>query len=322
MWGDDMVMPSRKVWVAYNNEMTTRRVMDFEHGEVRVERILAPDETPEAAIDTLRLDVHKAMHDTPADLADQDRTMHRAKALARDHGMTLPKPPPLPAQPEDAVLKDIVPADAAMQCTMKTVTQSHVIGADGTPHTVLTYRAPFIPGFYGKLASRYAGTVMQQAQTHELSPSLILAIMQTESAFNPRAISPIPAYGLMQLVPQSGALDAYLYLYDERRLLDAEYLFHPMYNIELGTAYLKLLDSRYLRAITNPQSRLYCTIAAYNTGAGRCRRPGPRHVCVVKLQEMGRPCPCLINYKNIWTVSRRRRSSVSGSKPGSPALRQ
>jgi membrane-bound lytic murein transglycosylase C len=33
-------------------------------------------------------------------------------------------------------------------------------------------------------------------------------------------------------------------------------------------AYLKILDSRYLKRITNKQSRLYCVIAAYNTGAG------------------------------------------------------
>lgn len=272
MWGDDMVMPSRKVWAAYDDHMTSRRIMDFERGELRVERILRPGEAPEAGVETLRLEVEQAMHDTPTDLAEQDRTMHRAEALARAHGMTMPEPSPSPAQPEDAVLKDIVPSDAAAQCTTKTVTTSRVVGADGRSHTVLTYRVPFIPGFYGKLASRYAGMVMQYAQAHELSPSVILAIMQTESAFNPRAISPIPAYGLMQLVPRSGALDAYLYLYNEHRLLDAEYLFHPMYNIELGSAYLKLLESRYLRAITDTQSRLYCTIAAYNTGAGNVAR--------------------------------------------------
>ena len=36
----------------------------------------------------------------------------------------------------------------------------------------------------------------------------------------------------------------------------------------MGSAYLYILYYRYLKKIKDPQSRLYCTIAAYNTGAG------------------------------------------------------
>jgi membrane-bound lytic murein transglycosylase C len=92
--------------------------------------------------------------------------------------------------------------------------------------------------------------------------------METESHFNPRARSHVPAFGLMQLVPKSGGVDAYNYVYGEKKILAPEYFFQPDQNVELGTAYLDLLFRRYLRSITDEQSRLYCTIAAYNTGAG------------------------------------------------------
>ena len=36
----------------------------------------------------------------------------------------------------------------------------------------------------------------------------------------------------------------------------------------MGSAYLHLLYYKYLRKIKNPNSRLYCAIAAYNTGPG------------------------------------------------------
>jgi membrane-bound lytic murein transglycosylase C len=48
----------------------------------------------------------------------------------------------------------------------------------------------------------------------------------------------------------------------------AQYLYNSSNNIEMGSAYLHILYYRYLKKIDNPTSRLYCTIAAYNTGSG------------------------------------------------------
>ena len=40
----------------------------------------------------------------------------------------------------------------------------------------------------------------------------------------------------------------------------------------MGTAYIKLLNHSYLKSIKNPISRIYCTVAAYNAGAGGVAR--------------------------------------------------
>ena len=82
----------------------------------------------------------------------------------------------------------------------------------------------------------------------------------------------MPVFGLMQLVPRSGAMDAYEYVYGEKTLVDPEYLYQPEKNVELGAAYLSILHNRYLRHITNHESRRICVIAAYNTGAGNVAR--------------------------------------------------
>jgi membrane-bound lytic murein transglycosylase C len=96
--------------------------------------------------------------------------------------------------------------------------------------------------------------------------------METESMFNPVARSGAPAFGLMQLVPTSGARDAYRYVYKEDRVVSDTYLYNPENNVRLGTAYLRRLNSEYLIGITSDESRLFATIAAYNTGAGNVFR--------------------------------------------------
>jgi membrane-bound lytic murein transglycosylase C len=52
------------------------------------------------------------------------------------------------------------------------------------------------------------------------------------------------------------------------RLLTSSELYDADFNLETGSAYLNLLQTRYLKGITNPTSRMYCVIAAYNTGSG------------------------------------------------------
>jgi membrane-bound lytic murein transglycosylase C len=66
-------------------------------------------------------------------------------------------------------------------------------------------------------------------------------------------------------------------------------LYNPKINIETGTAYLKILESRYLRGIENPQSAIYAIIAAYNTGSGNVAKAfGERSVraAVKKINTM------------------------------------
>ena len=99
-----------------------------------------------------------------------------------------------------------------------------------------------------------------------------MAIIETESSYNPRAVSPVPAFGLMQLVPKTAGLDAHLFVHGEKKIVSADYLFNEDNNLKLGSAYFHLLTHRYLRKITDPQARFYCAVASYNTGVGNVAR--------------------------------------------------
>lgn len=117
-------------------------------------------------------------------------------------------------------------------------------------------------------AKSYLDTVRQQADKQDLDPTLLLAVMHTESSFNPMARSHIPAYGLMQIVPESAGKDATRMLHGEPKVLPPSYLYEPQNNIQVGAAYLNLLYYHYVSDVQDEESRLYCAIASYNTGSG------------------------------------------------------
>ena len=121
-------------------------------------------------------------------------------------------------------------------------------------------------------AEKYLAPIKKQSERFSLPAATILAVMHTESHFNPMAKSHIPAFGLMQVVPTSAGIDVNRFLYDIDAPMSAPYLYVSDNNIEAGSAYLHLLDDRYLKHINDPLSRKYCMIAAYNTGAGNVAR--------------------------------------------------
>ncbi|MDN4502151.1 transglycosylase SLT domain-containing protein [Alteromonadaceae bacterium BrNp21-10] len=133
---------------------------------------------------------------------------------------------------------------------------------------ITRFRIPIQPKSEQKRIASVKPDAQKYADAWQLPLELIIAIIHTESSFNPMAVSHIPAYGLMQIVPYSAGIDINDFLFKKRAPLQPDYLFNSPQNIEAGAAYLHILDSRYLSAISQPQNRLYCVIAAYNTGAG------------------------------------------------------
>lgn len=117
-------------------------------------------------------------------------------------------------------------------------------------------------------AKVYENEVFHNAKRFHIPPALVFAVIQTESDFNPFAKSHIPAYGLMQIVPHSAGKDVFRFLYHKDSSPSASYLYNSRNNIETGSSYLHMLYYKYLKNIKDEESKLYCTIAAYNTGAG------------------------------------------------------
>lgn len=146
-----------------------------------------------------------------------------------------------------------------------------VKGADGKSRQVFQIQLNLVSDNLSRNAALYKDLVAEFSNRFQIEQPLIYAIMEQESAFNPQAKSWVPAYGLMQLVPKSGGADAYRYVYHKDWIPTQSYLFNPRNNIELGTAYLRVLMNQFA-SVSDVHCRRLCVIAGYNTGAGNVSR--------------------------------------------------
>jgi membrane-bound lytic murein transglycosylase C len=117
-------------------------------------------------------------------------------------------------------------------------------------------------------AKKYLPYVKIYSKKYHISKVLIMAIIKTESDFNPFAVSYVPAFGLMQIVPTTAGIEGFERAYGYKKVPSKKFLFVPKNNINIGVAYLNVLYYRYLKKIKNPLSREYLAIAAYNSGIG------------------------------------------------------
>jgi len=269
-WGTgEFISSTNKDWVEYSNDKKSRSDVDFEKGTATIEILLTPDEAKNIELANRKLEQAVVnLVKTSGSTKDYETTSEKPEQLENTavlHGQ-------LQTSNGDEVNSSNAESFAKEVVEQKKIKREVIKGADGTERTKITVSMALAPDHIRVRASKYENEINQYAGKYKLPVELVYAIIHTESSFNPKAKSPAPAYGLMQLVPRSGARDAYQYVYKKDKILEANYLYKADKNIELGSAYLNLLMTRYFGKVTDPNSRMLCAIAAYNTGAGNVAR--------------------------------------------------
>jgi soluble lytic murein transglycosylase-like protein len=173
--------------------------------------------------------------------AAAEQGLPQAQRIAASMGTPLGAPPPCLHPPAIEVPKPLVAAAATARTGRPAPT-------GGVPGAVSAAAPPVatapLPANAPPPIVNYVRLI---APDYQLTPQLVLAIMATESNFNPNAVSPKQAQGLMQLIPDTAAR------FKVRNLMD------PAQNIRGGMAYLRWLMAYF-------EGDVMLVAAAYNAG--------------------------------------------------------
>lgn len=260
---EDVELSSQTRYVEYSEDQQQRTIIDYEKNQVIIEiSSKATKAKPESNV--------PADNQSTSDNSDYRTTVAKQLMYLRQTRVA------------DAVERDPVHRQAGVKVSPRR-TDTTLLNADeatlgessldvSETRGVTTIKLQLPTDLSSRRANEAFPQVKEEAARWDLPPALVLAIMHTESSFNPMARSAIPAFGLMQIVPQSAGRDVTEFLTGRQQLLSPDYLYNPKQNIEAGSVYLHMLYNRYFDGVADEKSRWYLSIAAYNTGIGNVAR--------------------------------------------------
>lgn len=258
IWGiNEVLIAGPKDYVKYTDQYQTRSHINFDAGSITIETISATNSVAslrQAIITTLLMGDDASNTDLYSDA--NDIQISREPLL---YGQVLDNT----GQPIRWEGRAASFADYLLQNRL----QKRISGL----HVIWSVTMQLVPNHLDKRAHKYLPLVRKASERYGIEESLILAIMQTESSFNPYAVSRSDALGLMQVVQHSAGRDVFK-MKGKWGQPSRSYLFDPEQNIDAGTAYLSILKNSYLAGIENPTSKRYAVITAYNGGAGSVLR--------------------------------------------------
>lgn len=274
-WGE-FTTSTNTEWVSYKDDGQVRRIVDYETGDISVElleQLPLPDR--QYIKRKMEKEVYQLLNTTEEGAFEADEVAQQVEKKLPSNFRLIQRG--FPSKKRLFTFDDLVSVTFNYTGIINVSSKSKNFVTnderEGKAPGTLIIRSSFtLNKSVLQKAKRYAVAVKKSSRNQRIPVALIYAIIEAESSFNPMAKSHIPAYGLMQIVPRSAGQDATRHLFGKAKILAPSYLYSTDNNIKVGTAYLHVLYYKYLRKIKDPRSRIYCAIAAYNTGASNVAR--------------------------------------------------
>ncbi len=244
------VHSTKKDWVDYNQGKDSRSKVDFKNGKIVFEAVVSKDD-PDAmskAKGEIERQVEKILRQT--DVSNK-RILENQIVTRQGDKVNFDNI-------KNYIKKEVLPKLMPAPKTFK--------AKDGVERRKYSVNIDLVPHHISLRAEKYLPIVQKNAKRFDLKPQLILAVIHTESYFNPKAISDSNAIGIMQIIPKYAGREAYRAIYGYDRAISWDYLFIPENNIELGSAYLSLLKYNHFKDIQGDLKNRYVAICGYNWG--------------------------------------------------------
>ena len=251
-----------KSYVSYSKDLSSRTIVDFEKGEVTIELIVDEEDPKNDSYDS-NSDLDLRLFTTKLKLSSkflsinprllnvlmmlvfqEDEDSNNDDSVNSSFTKRLSKLLKEKGDDGEPILKDqLVDASGKAVETVgntlgiakdlisdKTKKVRMHFAKDGKKRTIISIKIPLSDNHMEKRRERYNELIEIEARRFNIPTEIALAIAETESAFNPKAKSHVPAYGLMQLVPKTGARDAYQWIYKKDKFISGRYLYKPRNN--------------------------------------------------------------------------------------------
>jgi len=257
VWGEDKPqIPNNKKLVKYTNSYQARAIVDFEKGTILIETLANNSQAK-----TLE-NLQNAIVTTLLSTSDPRKT-----DIFSSDAPQLSGKPYLYQQVVDRDNKPIQYQWRANRFS-KHLIEFNLQKYNKNKKQIYAVRINMVDKHQHLRKQKYSSYVLAAAKRYQISPQLIYGIIETESSFNPFAVSTANAYGLMQVVPKTAGADVFQRIKNKKGVPTKQQLFDPAFNIDIGSAYLYILNNNYLKDVANSTSRHYSIISAYNGGAG------------------------------------------------------
>ena len=255
IWGPkEVLIAGPKDYVQYEDNLRTRVHINFVSGIITIETMAeSPIENLKEAI------VSTLLMSEPVDIIRHDK-------ISQD----LSQEPFLYNQVLDQAHQPIRWSGRANSFADYLLTNNIKTRSSGS-HKITYVEIKLVPNHINQRAKKFLPIVAEASNRYFIDERLILAIMEVESAFNPYAVSRTDALGLMQVQQHTAGRDIFK-LRGKSGEPSRKFLLDPRNNVDMGTAYLSLLKTKYLAGINNPISLRYAMITSYNGGAGSVLR--------------------------------------------------
>ena len=235
-------------WVSYNKDFSGRNTVDFKNGKIKISTIL--DTKSQKAQTNLSNQLIAIL---------SEKTKNNVSILKNQIENPLNPSQELSKKNVKNISKKI----------FQNVKKIKLKGKDGKTRIKYTITLKMVPNHLQKRIKMFKPQIEKYCKKFEINPDLALAIIHTESYFNPKAYNRRGnAYGMMQIVPKYAGKIMNNQLNHKNRKPSPKYLYNPNNNLKMGIGYLRWLAKHKWKDVHNKTNLEYCLICSYNGGPG------------------------------------------------------